>query len=41
MEIEIRKYLYDIQQASQLIIDFIQGESFESYQVQPHAEICR
>lgn len=32
MEIEIRKYLYDIQQASQLITDFIQGESFASYQ---------
>lgn len=35
MELEIRKYLYDVQQASQLIIDFTQGETFESYQTNP------
>lgn len=32
MEIEIRKYLYDIQQAGQLITDFTQGQTYESYQ---------
>jgi uncharacterized protein with HEPN domain len=31
MEIETRKYLYDIQQACRLIIDFTQGQTFESY----------
>ena len=35
MELEIQKYLYDVQQASQLIIDFTQGQTFESYQTNP------
>lgn len=35
MDIKTRKYLYDIQQASQLILDFSQGENFESYQTNP------
>ena len=32
MDIEIRKYLYDIQQACQLIEEFINGQDFGSYQ---------
>lgn len=32
MEIEIRKYLYDIQQACQLICEFTDGQTFERYQ---------
>jgi uncharacterized protein with HEPN domain len=32
MEIEIRKYLYDIQQACQLIGEFTDGQTFERYQ---------
>jgi uncharacterized protein with HEPN domain len=35
MEIKTRKYLYDIQQACQLIIQFTQVCDFESYQVNP------
>ena len=32
MDIEIRKYLYNIQQACQLIEEFISGQDFNSYQ---------
>ena len=32
MEIEIQKYLYDVQQACELISEFTAGQSFESYQ---------
>ncbi|NJL49972.1 MAG: DUF86 domain-containing protein [Leptolyngbyaceae cyanobacterium SM2_5_2] len=32
MEIEIRKYLYDIQQACQRIEEFLAGQDFGSYQ---------
>jgi uncharacterized protein with HEPN domain len=35
MEIEIRKYLYDIQQACQLIHEFTDGQTFEGYQSNP------
>jgi len=32
MNIEVRKYLYDIQQACQLIEEFISRQDFDSYQ---------
>jgi len=32
MEVEIKKYLFDIQQACQLIIEFTSKQDFESYQ---------
>jgi hypothetical protein len=32
MEIEIKKYLFDIQEASRLIIEFTAGQEFEAYQ---------
>lgn len=32
MDIEIRKYLYDIQQACQRIEEFIAGQNFDRYQ---------
>lgn len=35
MEIEIRKYLYDIQQACQLIHEFVDGQTFAGYQANP------
>ena len=35
MELEIRKYLFDIQQASQMITNFTRGETFENYQTNP------
>jgi uncharacterized protein with HEPN domain len=35
MEIEVRKYLYDIQQACRLILDFTQGQTFTAYQSNP------
>lgn len=35
MEIEIQKYLYDVQQACELISEFIAGQSFESYRTNP------
>ncbi|MEM9121042.1 MAG: hypothetical protein AAGD09_24630 [Cyanobacteria bacterium P01_F01_bin.56] len=35
MEIEVRKYLYDIQPACRLIIDFTQGQTFAGYQGNP------
>ncbi|RZM82155.1 HepT-like ribonuclease domain-containing protein [Leptolyngbya iicbica] len=35
MEIEVRKYLYDIQQAGQLITDFTQGQTYASYRANP------
>lgn len=33
MEIEIKKYLFDIQQACQLIAEFTSGQAFETYHV--------
>lgn len=35
MEIEIQKYLYDVQQACELISEFVANQSFESYQANP------
>lgn len=35
MEVRILKYLYDIQQACQLITYFAKAQNFESYQVNP------
>ncbi len=32
MQLEVKKYLYDIQQAATRIIEFTSGQSFESYQ---------
>lgn len=32
MEIEVKKYLFDIQQACRLIFEFTAGQEFESYQ---------
>jgi uncharacterized protein with HEPN domain len=33
MEIEIKKYLFDIQQACLLISEFTRGQAFETYQM--------
>ncbi|MDB9527211.1 hypothetical protein PN498_14515 [Oscillatoria sp. CS-180] len=35
MELKIRKYLYEIQQACQLVTDFTKEQIFASYQANP------
>ena len=35
MQLEIKKYLYDIQQAADLIAQFTQGKEFSDYQREP------
>lgn len=35
MEIQLNKYLYDIQQAGLLIQEFTEGQDFSTYSVQP------
>ena len=35
MQLEARKYLYDIQQAADLIVQFTSGKTFVDYQREP------
>jgi len=41
MEIEIKKYLFDIQQACQLISEFTSGQAFETYQMNAMMRCCK
>jgi uncharacterized protein with HEPN domain len=35
MRVEAKKYLYDVQQAAELIVQFTSGKTFEDYQREP------